>query len=432
MSENKTTTKSLELHSEPVQEILGRPPKRLVRCGISMIVAVLACLFIGSCFIKYPDILTATITINAYNLPAQVKARSTGRIDTVFVHESDYVVENQPLALIENTASYKDVVFLKTNLENMPSDSVWRHGETLHLGDIQDYYAAYVQASDALRIFRQNSYHLKKTASLKQQIKVYENLLENLKLQAKLTNEQLMITRDQFVADSCIYAGGYSSRKEYGISRSAYIQQKMAYKGIAGNIEDMKLNIIQTQQNVIELEQDFYEQNDKLITGLCVAYDRLLAQIGQWEQNYLLASPIEGRVALTKFWQKNQNVKTGETLMTVVPEEDGEHSGKIFLSQQGAGKVKTGQKVNIKLDDYPYMEFGFVQVTLSKMSSLPYEDASTGSFFVLEVIMPDSLVTQYGKHIPYRPEMTGIAEIITDDMTVFDRLLNPIKAVIRK
>ena len=64
----------------------------------------------------------------------------------------------------------------------------------------------------------------------------------------------------------------------------------------------------------------------------------------------------KGRVALTKFWQKNQNVKTGETLMTVVPEEDGEHSGKIFLSQQGAGKVKTGQKVNIKLDDYPHIE----------------------------------------------------------------------------
>ena len=46
--------------------------------------------------------------------------------------------------------------------------------------------------------------------------------------------------------------------------------------------------------------------------------------------------------------------------------------------------------------------------------------------------MPDSLMTQYGKNIPYRPEMSGTAEIITEDLTILDRLINPIKAVIKK
>lgn len=432
MSEEKTKAKGLDLHSEPVQEILGHPPGWLVRCGISVIVAVTVGLFIGSRCIKYPNILTASITVNANNLPAQVKSRATGRIDTIFVSEGDYVGVNQPLSMIENTASYEDVTYLKTMLGSVPSDSVWQPTRELRLGELQDYYAAYIQASDALRIFRQNAYHSKKITSLKQQIRVYENLRDNLEHQVKLTHEQLLITKDQFVADSCIYSEGYSSRKEYGISRSNYIQQKMAYKSMAGNLEDMKLNIIQSQQNVIELEQDYYEQNDKLVTSLGVAYERLLSQIEQWEQNYLLTSPIEGRVALTMFWQENQNVTAGETIMTIVPVEDGNHHGKIQLSQQGAGKVKTGQKVNIKFDDYPYMEFGFVQVNLTSISLVPYGDAANGNIYIMDVEMPDSLVTKYGIPIPYRPEMSGTAEIITEDLTVFDRLLNPIKAVVKR
>ena len=77
MSENKL--KGLELHSEPVQDIIGRPPGWMVRSGITMIFIILALLMLGCCLIKYPEILSAKIRINAYNLPAQVKARSTGR-----------------------------------------------------------------------------------------------------------------------------------------------------------------------------------------------------------------------------------------------------------------------------------------------------------------------------------------------------------------
>ena len=74
------------------------------------------------------------------------------------------------------------------------------------------------------------------------------------------------------------------------------------------------------------------------------------------------------------------------------------------------------------------MEFGFVQVNLSSISLVPYSDATLGNVYALEVGFPDSLITQYGTYIPYRPEMTGIAEIITEDLTVLDRLINPNKS----
>jgi len=40
--------------------------------------------------------------------------------------------------------------------------------------------------------------------------------------------------------------------------------------------------------------------------------------------------------------------------------------GKIELSPRGAGKVKEGQFVNVKFDNFPYMEYG-ISVFLSKL-----------------------------------------------------------------
>lgn len=78
------------------------------------------------------------------------------------------------------------------------------------------------------------------------------------------------------------------------------------------------------------------------------------------------------------------------------------------------------------------MEFGMIQLQVPQSEMIPINDPLLGMSYTMEIQLPDSLVTQYGTHIPYRPEMTGTAEIITDDMSVLERLLNPIKAVVKR
>jgi len=51
---------------------------------------------------------------------------------------------------------------------------------------------------------------------------------------------------------------------------------------------------------------------------------------------------------------------------------------------------------------------------------------------MLEVDFPEKLLTNYGKELVFSQEMTGSAEIITEDLRLLDKFLNPIKAVIRK
>ncbi len=424
--------KGLELHSEPVQEIMGRPPGWLVRSGIAVIVTVVALLLLGSHFVKYPEIPTADITINANNLPAQVKARSSGRIDTVFVEDGMPVGEGSPLALIENAADYGDVVLLKNQLAAAKRDSAWHIGQDLHLGSIQESYLGFVQAANDYQFFLEKDYAGILIASNKEQIKVMEENQQNQQERLHISTEQLAIAHDKFRIDSILYSEKGIAKVAFQESQKSYMQQQMSHQSLLSEADNLRLSLLQTGQAVTELEQGRAEQKHGYYMRLRVARDQLEAQITQWEKNYLLVSPTNGVVAITKYWQKNQNITAGETMMTVVPDGASSYFGKLYLSQRGAGKVKEGQKVDIKLDDYPHMEFGIIQVTLSSISMLPYHDEAKGNVYVLEVNLPDSLVTQYGTHIPYRPEMTGVAEIITDDMSVMDRLINPIKAVVKR
>lgn len=55
----------IELHSKEVQELMGRVPSWMIRNGIIMVILLLAMLFAGSWFFKYPDILVTPVVVTA-------------------------------------------------------------------------------------------------------------------------------------------------------------------------------------------------------------------------------------------------------------------------------------------------------------------------------------------------------------------------------
>ena len=88
--------------------------------------------------------------------------------------------------------------------------------------------------------------------------------------------------------------------------------------------------------------------------------------------------------------------------------------------------------VNVKFDNYPYMEFGMVRVQIKNISLVPVTVENNKKAYMLEVEFPNALVTNYGKTLTFSQEMTGSAEIITEDLRLLDKFLNPIRAVIKK
>ena len=460
MSKEKITPENIELRSAPVQEILGRPPRWIIRWGISIIFIIVAGLVVGSYFFKYPDVLTATITVTTENLPTGITAKTTGRIDTLLVTEKQTVQQGELLAVIENTACLNEVLELKEILDrhscesrnpkhtqgisgqarndseearNYDSLTAYLTPHTaLRLGELQPVYQQFIKALEDYQYFVQTDYHHKRINAIRKQINIQKEILQKSKQQLELSTQQLAIGYQVFTMDSTLFAKNALSGAEYQNAKNSYLQQLQSYESAKLSIDNQNMSILQSEQTIFDLEQQRNEQLNNLQITLTGSLNQLQTQIKTWEQTYLLISPINGVVTLTKYWQKNQNINAGEVVITVVPDEETKIVGKILLPPQGAGKVKEGQTVNVKFDNFPYMEFGMVLVQIKNISLVPVTVENNAKAYILEVNFPENLKTNYGKDLQFSQEMTGIAEIITEDLRLLDKFINPIKAVLKK
>lgn len=92
-----------------------------------------------------------------------------------------------------------------------------------------------------------------------------------------------------------------------------------------------------------------------------ISETNFIAQTENWEQRYLLRLPQKGNRVFIRVRAIVQNLNANETVFTILPKRYGNITGTMQVPASGAGKVKSGQKVNIRPDNYPYMDFGMLE-----------------------------------------------------------------------
>lgn len=429
--------KKIELRSEDVNDILSRPPGWILRWGSAVIFIIVALLLVGSAIFKYPDRLVAPVLVTSENLPAQLVAKTTGRLQNIFKKEGELVSKSELIATIENPTSYENYLELKS-ITTQFSDSLGSDGNitgcsfpaNLQLGGLQNVYTQFLKSFKEDKNFIEINYHRKKIAILKRQIEAQKSLQLLSEKQLSLSKEQMDISDNIYKRDLSLYDQKVISQFDLEKSKSTQLSTRQQYETAQSDLNNMKINILQAEQSVFDLELNREEQLNLLERSLMGNYDDLRAEVKQWEQNYLLISPVDGKVSFTKFWQENQNVSVGDIVFTIVPMRDAKITGKIYLPLAGAGKVKVGQKVNIKLDNYPYMEFGMVQVKVGSISMIPTV-INENKVYIVGVEFPNRLKTNYGIDLMFTEEMQGVAEIITKDLSLLQRILFPVKHVFK-
>ncbi len=159
MEENNIDISKIEIRSEEVQEILGKPPRWIIRAGISVIFAVILALLIGSWFFKYPDIIASKVILTTENPPASLKAMASGKITELFYKEKADVEQESIIAIIENTANYQDVFFLKKTLDTATNYHCLNINKPLVLGEIQSSYANFQRLYKSYQSFQALDYY---------------------------------------------------------------------------------------------------------------------------------------------------------------------------------------------------------------------------------------------------------------------------------
>ena len=88
MSENKTNSIPF---SDETQEILDKMPSNLLRVSMIALWLIITGIVVLCCFIPYPQTVQGVVTITTLNPPIDLKARTTGKIDSLFVKNNQQV-----------------------------------------------------------------------------------------------------------------------------------------------------------------------------------------------------------------------------------------------------------------------------------------------------------------------------------------------------
>ena len=182
---------------------------------------------------------------------------------------------------------------------------------------------------------------------------------------------------------------------------------------------------LQENENILDLSHQVKTDKEKILISLRNTGDQLATSIINWKKQYVIVSPVNGFINTIGNWNSNMSVSNGDLLLIVLPKSASLPIGKAKLPAAGAGKVQIGQSVIIRLNNYPYNEFGHVVGNIHSISAIPDKD---GNYYV-EISFPSGLKTTYGKQLPLSKQMLGEAKIIVKNKRLIENFIEPLEQI---
>lgn len=418
------------LYSDSVREIMGKPPNGILRWGTTAIILVFVLFIFFAWLIRYPDTIPATIEITTTNPPVTLVTKITGHIKSFYVKDKEKVSAGQLVAVMETTASMHEINLLKQTTDTIKNPELLNYRLLplfSELGELQSYYGTFLKNLSDLNNYEINDFYGNKIASLNDEIKGIQEFIGKLVVKERLYLENQRIEVNKFKRDSTLFAGNVIAESDLERSHQSLLKVNIELQEARLDHSSKSIELSEKRQLLQDYRITRIEEKEKLISVLRESFLDLKAQINLWDSTYLLIAPDEGVVSFTKFWSSNQSVIKDEPVVTIVPIEAGNFLGRIDLKMQRSGKVKTGQSVNIKLSGYPYLEYGMVRGTVKAKSLVPSGDA-----YIIEIELPEGLTTLYGKKLDFTQNMQGTAEIVTENIRLIEKIVNPLRYMVSR
>jgi multidrug resistance efflux pump len=426
MEENKNEI----VYSEPVNEIMGYLPHKIFRWGNTFILMVFMFFILLLWLIKYPDTIPAPVEITTVNPPVTLISKITGRIKNLYVKDKDQINSGQLIAVMETAASIDDLNRLRQIVDTIADPREIMPASLpgfSELGEIQSYWGSFLKSLSDYTSYNYNDFYGNKIISLTEEIDNILGYIGRVKVKEELFTENQMLEERKFRRDSLLFVNGVYSESELEKSYQALIRLNIELQQVHLDHSAKSIELAEKRQLIQDYKIKKLEEKEKYYSVLNESFLNLKAQIKIWENTYLIISPVSGFVTFTKFWSENQTVTKDEQVLSIVPVETGDYVGRINLRMSRSGKVKPDQIVNIKLSGYPYLEYGMVRGIVKSKSLVP-----AGDSYVIELSLPSGLTTLYGKKLDFTQNMQGTAEIITDDLRLIQKILNPFRYLISR
>lgn len=421
---------TIELRSESVQDILTQPPHWMIRWGNTLIFIILLLILLMSYIIKYPEFVPAPIIVTSQNPPEKIEARTSSKIEKIFIKNHQEVKKNDVLMVMQSAANYKDVLELKKMVDSITPNQVQSfpiaQASRFKLGELQGDYNNFAKAFQDEELFTRLQPYAPENIAANQSLSEYRVRMATTKQQKNLEQAKYELTKKNYQRSQELFNQGVISSMELENEKIKYIQAQQ-------NLENITISLSQMEEGISNLHKTksgtaINTEKDKITysSQTLQLFEQLRKSLKQWEQTYLVISSTDGMASFQQFFGENQFVKTGEPILSILPANKEQLVGRMSVPTINSGKIIPGEKVLIKLDNYRFQEYGIVEGKVQNISLIPDDK---GNYYV-DVILPKGLKTSYNKTLVFDKELRGNAEIVTQDLRLIERFFYQIRKLL--
>lgn len=234
-----------------------------------------------------------------------------------------------------------------------------------------------------------------------------------------INESELQLQKNEVARFETLFNKGIVSTQEMEAKKLTYLQAQKNYKSLLSSISQLKSSLIDNTKSGQNSQISGTKEEVNLSRNMSQSFYQLKKVMKDWELAYTLKSSVSGVVTFLQVWTENQTINTGDNVFSIIPDAKNGYIGKVKAPALNSGKIKTGQKVNIRLANFPDREFGVLYGKIQNISLVPDKDGN----LLLDVDLPNGLQTSYKKQIVFQQEMKGSAEIITEDLRLLERIL---------
>ncbi|MFN7330697.1 MAG: HlyD family efflux transporter periplasmic adaptor subunit, partial [Bacteroidota bacterium] len=332
---------------------------------------------------------------------------------------------------IRNSASIQDIRLLQRVVSQLNTIS---HADgyldvylpqNLLVGELQSQYARLQLVLAELR----NS--ITRTVTQLQKENIDKELTNLRKLEAVLYREQVISQKELSIVEK-EYQRSKNLHSDRVISDLDFEKSSLEFLRFQRSLEVSSNGLIQNKirQNELLLKKSkLVDEYTHEINNNVIRLKELTQTISEslllWGSRYVVLAEKHGTLIYSSGMHEKMFVSSGTTVASIVPgSELAAKFVKAFAPSVGIGKIKKGHRSLVKIDGFPYKEYGVIETEVQLVSMIPEKDKDGELVYEICLPLSDTLRTNYGVFIPYQPDIGVICEIITEDRSILERIFN--------
>jgi len=417
-------TKLEQRNTEEITDIIYAVPSWILRWGIATIFLIMLSIIWLSAWIEYPDVVTSSLIISSTNSPKQIFAKKQGKIVNLLAKEGQFVKKNSPLAYMESTANFSDVLTLKKALNEMKlgiskgSKLNFNIGSNSNLGELQQYYQNFYQQQLIFISTQGGEYYTKKRQILTQDLYSINEIKNKMIVQKGIQEKESKNIENEYNAFKTLFTKGTISRSEYNQQENKYLSSKYPLNQTASDLLTNHANYLSKEKEILELDHTVRDERSNFLQSL----NNMITETDKWINEYILIAPIDGYLSYSGVIQENQSVSDHAELFIINPSNT-DFFGEVKIAQFNMGKVQLGQKAFIRLNSFPSQQYGYLVGKVNYISDVVIKD----SIFMLKIKLLKSENPNKHHKIILKNGMSGSVDIVTEESSLLQRFFSTFK-----